>query len=175
MLNLARVNWIKPDYGQSIVKAYTALAKGLIERSRAEVVFHNLNRFLPADDISASLPSWVPDLRERFYDHRDKESQLIIGVDNDRYNGSHSNIRFDHNGSLVATFFFLGTVANFNSPANYFNLISSAQAKPRLRVFERKTEKRISHKVRFKDYSISSTMQPNSRLRDGDILCTSRG
>jgi hypothetical protein len=171
MLNIARLNWITPDYDQSTVKAYTALAKGLIERGRAEVVFRNVNRFLPADDISASLPSWVPDLRERFHDHRHDEKQLNITLDNQRYDGSHSYINFDGNGRLMATLFFLGTVTNFGNPTDYFDLISNPKAKPRLGVFQRRAIKRISHKVRFRNHY----MPPNSMLRPGDILCTSRG
>ena len=57
---------IPPDYNQTAVQAYTALAMFLLRRGRVDIMLGNANRFLPADEISANLPSWVPDLRERF-------------------------------------------------------------------------------------------------------------
>jgi hypothetical protein len=95
ILGLIRVDWIRPDYNQSTVKIYTVIAKQFIQRGRADLVMININRFLPEDEISVNLPSWVPDLRERFNEPRPPPQEF--------------DLKFDVDVNLEATFYFHGT------------------------------------------------------------------
>lgn len=57
---------VEPDYTISAAAAYTRFAELLIQRKRACVLFRNIQPLRTKDEVTAGLPSWVPDLRRPF-------------------------------------------------------------------------------------------------------------
>ena len=164
LLSLAPLHWTKLDYDQSAAQTYIAFAWGFIRQGGADMILGNVNRFLPTDEISANLPSWVPDLRDRL--------SYIADISPDR-----SRFRFDARGNLEATFCFQGTVENFSHRTNDFNVVPRP---PWLGVFPRQGwfGRKVFYRARFTENCISSLlekMQPPCMLSNGDIVCTRLG
>ena len=103
----------------------------------------------------------MPGLRERFrsgYGEYDHENYTID---------------FEASGDWCIAFHCHGTVENYSSPAECFDIV---QHTPWRYMFGIKSKKQNSHRFRFTDECISTLVQkmrPSPMLSDGDIMCSS--